>query len=260
MRPIRRLTGLLRHFATDSSGAVTVDYVVLTAAITSLGLGVLASVRSGTEAMSAQIELDLSSTARFLSGVNRGWQGGGVPVGYTPDPPSDADFDPEPVYEEPPSNDGDQDSGVTPDDTGGQPDDLPPNGDGPDQLPPDTLPDIPPDPPANGQGGSGGRGAQNPAPDTTDFSFEDLYIGCNWSDRAVSQWLTLNLAQDTPFQVYGDGNPVAHVENGNASAAGMLRWGTNIQVDIPPPGTSRTVYMELGEDLGSFTLHRAACP
>ena len=39
---------LAKTFKNDEDGAVTVDWVVLTAAIVGLGIAVLASVRSGT--------------------------------------------------------------------------------------------------------------------------------------------------------------------------------------------------------------------
>jgi Flp pilus assembly pilin Flp len=50
------MTKLLENFFTDESGAVTVDWVVLTAAIVGLGIAVLASVSSGVEQQSGDIE------------------------------------------------------------------------------------------------------------------------------------------------------------------------------------------------------------
>ena len=42
-----KLFANIKTFAADESGAVTVDWVVLTAAIVGLGIAVVASVRSG---------------------------------------------------------------------------------------------------------------------------------------------------------------------------------------------------------------------
>ena len=46
----------IKNFAADESGAVTVDWVVLTAAIVGLGIAVVASVRGGVENVAEQIE------------------------------------------------------------------------------------------------------------------------------------------------------------------------------------------------------------
>lgn len=47
-------------FLQETSGAVTVDWVVLTAAITGLGLASAAAVRTGTADLSGEIEISLS--------------------------------------------------------------------------------------------------------------------------------------------------------------------------------------------------------
>ncbi|MEL6167202.1 MAG: hypothetical protein AAFR35_00830 [Pseudomonadota bacterium] len=46
---------LAKTFSKDEDGAVTVDWVVLTAAIVGLGIAVLASVRGGTETLGGLI-------------------------------------------------------------------------------------------------------------------------------------------------------------------------------------------------------------
>ncbi len=51
----------IKSFAADESGAVTVDWVVLTAAIVGLGIAVVASVRTGTTSVGEQINTSLSS-------------------------------------------------------------------------------------------------------------------------------------------------------------------------------------------------------
>ena len=50
-----------KTFAANESGAVTVDWVVLTAAIVGLGLAVMASVRSGVQALGTDISNSLTS-------------------------------------------------------------------------------------------------------------------------------------------------------------------------------------------------------
>jgi len=45
----------IKNFAADESGAVTVDWVVLTAAIVGLGIAVVASVRGGVNNVAEQI-------------------------------------------------------------------------------------------------------------------------------------------------------------------------------------------------------------
>lgn len=52
---------LFMNFAKDESGAVTVDWVVLTAAIVGLGIAVMASVSNGLEDLSGDIEGQLTS-------------------------------------------------------------------------------------------------------------------------------------------------------------------------------------------------------
>ena len=53
----------IKTFAADESGAVTVDWVVLTAAIVGLGIAVVASVRTGTDSVAGEIERSLGPAA-----------------------------------------------------------------------------------------------------------------------------------------------------------------------------------------------------
>ena len=55
------MTNFMKNFAADESGAVTVDWVVLTAAIVGLGIAVMASVKSGTSTLTGKISSQLSS-------------------------------------------------------------------------------------------------------------------------------------------------------------------------------------------------------
>jgi len=51
---------LAKNFKNDESGAVTVDWVVLTAAIVGLGIAVLATVSNGVQNLSSDIDTQLS--------------------------------------------------------------------------------------------------------------------------------------------------------------------------------------------------------
>ncbi len=56
-----KLFAIIENFRNDESGAVTVDWVVLTAAIVGLGIAVVASVRSGTTSVADVIDDSLSA-------------------------------------------------------------------------------------------------------------------------------------------------------------------------------------------------------
>ncbi len=52
---------ILKRFAIEESGAVTVDFVVLTASITTLGLVVVTTFSSGTTGLADEIETSLDN-------------------------------------------------------------------------------------------------------------------------------------------------------------------------------------------------------
>jgi Flp pilus assembly pilin Flp len=56
-----KLLNILKNFKSDESGAVTVDWVVLTAAIVGLGLAVMSSVGSGVTTLGSTISSDLGT-------------------------------------------------------------------------------------------------------------------------------------------------------------------------------------------------------
>ena len=56
------MTNLIKTFAKSESGAVTVDWVVLTAALVGLGLAVMAVVSGGVENLSTDIGQSLANT------------------------------------------------------------------------------------------------------------------------------------------------------------------------------------------------------
>ena len=56
-----KLLNIFKAFANDEAGAVTVDWVVLTAAIVGLGLVVMQTVGAGVEDLSNDIAADLTT-------------------------------------------------------------------------------------------------------------------------------------------------------------------------------------------------------
>jgi Flp pilus assembly pilin Flp len=68
-----KLFANMKAFAANESGAVTVDWVVLTAAIVGLGIAVIASVRGGTNTLATNISNSLSgATVAGLGTINTG--------------------------------------------------------------------------------------------------------------------------------------------------------------------------------------------
>ena len=67
---------LIANFAKSESGAVTVDWVVLTAAVVGLGLAVMAVVSSGVENLTGDIEDQLTGQTIDDTFANDGADGG----------------------------------------------------------------------------------------------------------------------------------------------------------------------------------------
>ncbi|MDG2453255.1 MAG: hypothetical protein P8M63_10535 [Paracoccaceae bacterium] len=55
------MLNFIKNFKNDEDGAVTVDWVVLTAAIVGLGIAVLTSVKGGTTTLAGKISNELGS-------------------------------------------------------------------------------------------------------------------------------------------------------------------------------------------------------
>ncbi|WP_456385958.1 Flp family type IVb pilin [Profundibacter sp.] len=55
------MTDMIKNFAADESGAVTVDWVVLTAAIVGLGLAVMTVISDGTSNLTNKIKTKMTS-------------------------------------------------------------------------------------------------------------------------------------------------------------------------------------------------------
>ena len=58
-----KFLNLIKNFRKDDSGAVTVDWVVLTAAMVGLGIAVVSTVGGGVGSMGTTINTALSSAA-----------------------------------------------------------------------------------------------------------------------------------------------------------------------------------------------------
>lgn len=56
-----KLFSLAKNFVADESGAVTVDWVVLTAAIVGLGIAVIAAVGTGVNTLGSRISSAVAS-------------------------------------------------------------------------------------------------------------------------------------------------------------------------------------------------------
>lgn len=69
---------LVKTFKNDESGAVTVDWVVLTAAIVGLGIAVLTAVAGSIGNVTNAIETDLAGAANFSDAANTALNGGGT--------------------------------------------------------------------------------------------------------------------------------------------------------------------------------------
>lgn len=61
------MLNFIKTFRADEDGAVTVDWVVLTAAIVGLGIAVLASVRTGATTMAKNISQELQTAVPSVS-------------------------------------------------------------------------------------------------------------------------------------------------------------------------------------------------
>ncbi|MGZ9811330.1 hypothetical protein ACXN5S_12785 [Pseudoroseicyclus sp. H15] len=57
------MLNFIKNFRSDESGAVTVDWVVLTAAIVGLGIAVLGSIQTGAGNLATSIAGDLNTQA-----------------------------------------------------------------------------------------------------------------------------------------------------------------------------------------------------
>ncbi len=65
-----KLINILKSFKNDEAGAVTVDWVVLTAAIVGLGLVVMTTVSGGLGTAASGIVTDLSATQASAQSLN----------------------------------------------------------------------------------------------------------------------------------------------------------------------------------------------
>jgi Flp pilus assembly pilin Flp len=64
---LRRMRGLTRSFLTDEGGAVTVEWVVLTAGIVTLALAVVLTVSDGVETLGTRINDETEAAAASVT-------------------------------------------------------------------------------------------------------------------------------------------------------------------------------------------------
>jgi len=63
------MMNFFKTFVQDEDGAVTVDWVVLTAAVVGLGIAAIATVNDGIGQMADTIEADLTGTGTGAAGL-----------------------------------------------------------------------------------------------------------------------------------------------------------------------------------------------
>jgi hypothetical protein len=71
------LSHIIKTFACDEAGAVTVDWVVLTAATVGLGIAVIAAISSGVGGLGGGVERSVSGLTISAIDVNTIHGGGG---------------------------------------------------------------------------------------------------------------------------------------------------------------------------------------
>ncbi len=64
------MINFIKNFRKDEDGAVTVDWVVLTAAIVGLGIAAVTTVSSGISTAASAIETDLGTDAATAAAAN----------------------------------------------------------------------------------------------------------------------------------------------------------------------------------------------
>ena len=67
-----KLFAMLKNFRNEESGAVTIDWVVLTAAIVGLGVAVLAAVGTSIDDLAGEIETELETVTVSTNGGQGG--------------------------------------------------------------------------------------------------------------------------------------------------------------------------------------------
>jgi len=65
-----KLFEMIKTFHAEEDGAVTVDWVVLTAAIVGLGIAVVTTVSNGLDSAASSIVTDLDTSMTSAAGVN----------------------------------------------------------------------------------------------------------------------------------------------------------------------------------------------
>lgn len=107
--------------------------------------------------------------------------------------------------------------------------------------------------------------AKEALPQVQNFDFGTTVI--EWNDsrmRIASAYVDIPGLEfvPRPFAISGPGNPrlVSGVTEGDPAQAGLVANGTQIEVDVPEPGTQRTISITVGEGTGQWVVRRAAIP
>ncbi|CUH66156.1 Flp pilus assembly protein, pilin Flp [Thalassovita gelatinovora] len=64
------MINFIKNFRKDEDGAVTVDWVVLTAAVVGLGIAAVTTVRGGIDTAATTLTTDLGTSMTSAAGVN----------------------------------------------------------------------------------------------------------------------------------------------------------------------------------------------
>lgn len=285
-------------FGRDESGAVTADYVGLAAAVLGVGVAVIANVSRGTEDLSARA-METAATQSTASagagggsnvsgtGGSGGSSGGGGSGGNLPPFPGDdsgsggsgsgagaggsgSGGGGDEAASGNGSDSGGGDSGGGDGGSGGDGGDGGAGGEdgGAGDGDADGSGGAGGTPSGGGSGGSSGGGGQGAGESGTieaDFHIGTVTITPGWGDRVDSGWIppgNLPVPMPATFDMLGEGNPRAQSSNGQKLTSGEVSWGTIIDMDTPPCGTTRTVYISLngGQSVGSFSVIRPEWP
>lgn len=112
--------------------------------------------------------------------------------------------------------------------------------------------------------GLSGYGSSDTAPAVAAFDFGTTTVAADSTDATVtSPYLDLHLGSEPrQFSVSGDDpalNPVAvsNVVGGGAASSGQVLYGTALQADMPAPGQTTVITLDVDGTTGTWTIKRA---
>jgi hypothetical protein len=102
-------------------------------------------------------------------------------------------------------------------------------------------------------------------PNATVIDLGTKQISAGYGDNVYSDWINaaqLGIPMPAEFVMYGAGNPTGLTSSGSREPSGVIQWGAQIMVDVPPCGGSREVQMFLngGEVVLTFAVVRPEWP